>query len=544
MTATAALRTVERCPAAVALLPLALLAACTGAGRKGPGALTAESPWKAIRTPHFSVSTDLDREEAEQTALEFEAMFSTLSDVAFISGSAPTVNVDVVHFRRKQDYERFAPKRTAGYLLRGMGHDFEFRTRVVLQGDLVKATRAIMLHELTHFFVNHYYPQAQTWLNEGLAEYYSTLTQEGGATILGRLSMEVRFHRGPYTYDCPPDGCTALVPVSEARPITRLVAMTPAEYYGNLTSELDSAASETANRDTAINRASAASLVHFLFHDPRYRATFEDYLARLRSGTRGEAAWAATLGRLPAAALENDFRASLAPVGEVNVLKTEYAAPRRPPDEVRPLTPDEVQMLRARLWVWSTANNRAAARTELERVSAAGQATPEFALLNAGLLTADGQWPRARTLLEAALRSWPDDPRLLSSLGHVLLGLAETEKTPEAIDGALKPLAERLAPLSRTAAQDDLLARVRARQGAMAMAMAHEKRAVSRDPNCAHCLAFLAELFDRRGQPAVAAAHAELAQGLLHEGLRIPELDAQIQRYRAKLAGPGAPPAK
>ena len=151
---------------------------------------------------------------------------------------------------------------------------------------------------------------------------------------------------------------------------------------------------------------------------------------------------------------------------------------------------------------------------------------PRFVTLRAGWLHANGQSSQARAMLEQALRDRPDDPALLSALGHILLEGMSTPGTASggATDGALKALAEKLAPVSRTANQDHLVAIVQARRGALALAMAHEKRALSRDENCVRCRVLLAELYDLRGHPANALAQAQLAEGLLRDGRRVPQL--------------------
>jgi tetratricopeptide (TPR) repeat protein len=524
-------------PRAAAVLVLAVLAGCSGTARNQTSA-PAGTGWLEVRTAHFAISTDLDREMAEQVAVELESMFATLSELAFNAGQPPRVNISVVHFRRQQDYEALAPKRTGAFVFTQTGYDFEDRSRVVLHGELLKQTREVMWHELTHVFVGHYYPQAPVWLNEGLAEYYSTVAQEDGFTVIGRPGNP-RFHRAAYQFDCPPEGCTVLVPVSDVRPIKDLVAMTPHQFYGDETTELDLYAEAAARQAISTNRATAGSLIRFLFQDADHRPAFEDFLARVRGGTRAADAWAATVGRLAPAKLEAAFRASLAPVGEVIVQRTEYAPPRRPPEAVRPLPVEEVQMLRAQLWPLN-AGGLAAAGAELDRVPRPFHTDPRFVTLKAGWLHAGGQSSQARAMLEQALRDRPDDPALLSSLGRILLKPPADASTAPAADSTLKPLAEKLARVSRTAAHDHLVAMVHARQGALAMAMAHEKRALSRNENCVPCRVFLAELYDLRGQPANALAQAQLAEGLLREGRKVPELAERIRTYQAKLADAGA----
>jgi len=517
-------------------LLLALVAvACGGlTGRRTASSVTAPSGWAEIRTAHFTIRSDLGRNAAEEAAVDFESMFSTLSDLAFISPQPPRANIDVIHFRRYEDYEPTAPKVAAAYFASGMFYDSEFRSMVVLHGDLTNVTRSIIQHELTHFFVRHYYPQAPIWLSEGLAGYYESVVLEGEVAILGRASR-FAFHRGPWQNKCfRIEDCITLLPAPSIRTLKDLLALTGQDLSGDWGDPSTLAAREIYLTNVT-RRASATNLVRLLLHHPGYQRSFDAYLARLRKGERNETAWAGTLGRLPADKLEADLRAS-ALAAELPVLRTKYSPPRPPPESVRELSQSEVHLLRSGLWDWSDDKGHAAGRAELDRIDPSFRSRPEFVVMRASWSRFGGQANDARALLEAALQAHPEDPKLLNALGYTLLGTVEKDAANADAEAALQVVADKLEPLARTAAQDHLIAKTRARKGALARAMAHERRAISRDPNCVPCLASMAELFDRRGQVADALATALLADGLTLEGQRPPELAEQINRYRAKLA--------
>jgi tetratricopeptide (TPR) repeat protein len=538
---TAGLRPVVK--AATALL-LALAAATCGGltGKRTSSSVAAPSGWTEIKTAHFTIRSDLDRDTAEKAAVDFEAMFATLSDLAFISPQPPRANIDVIHFRRYEDFEVRAPKNAAAYFHSGMDYDCEFRSLVVLHGDLTNVTRSIIQHELTHFFVRHYYPQAPPWLNEGLAGYYESVVREAGVAILGRVSG-FAFHRGPWQNRCRIEDCITLLPAPSARPLKELLALTGQDFSRGWGDDPRTLAAREAYLTNVTRRASATSLVRLLLHHPGYRPSFDAYLARLRQGERNAKAWALTLGKLPADKLEADLRASEVSF-ETPLLRTEYAPPRAAPEGVRELSQSEVHLLRAGLWNWRDDKERAAGRAELDRVDPSFRSTPQFVVMRASWSMFGGQATEARALLEAALQAHPEDPRLLNALGYTLLSTVAKDAANADAEAALQLVVDKLEPLARTAAQDHLIARARARKGALARAMAHGRRAISRDPNCVQCLASMAELFDRRGLVADALATALLADGLALEGNRLPELTEQIQRYQAKLAGEaGAKPA-
>ncbi len=142
--------------------------------------------WTQVTTEHFVVKTDVDPDTATKAARKLEDMFSALAELGFASEDRPKMRIDVVYFGRHEDYAALRPAASAGQFFPGGLHDFERRPLAVFGGDFVNSTRTVLLHELTHLFVHYYYPQAPTWLNEGLAKYFETLVIEDGTAILGR----------------------------------------------------------------------------------------------------------------------------------------------------------------------------------------------------------------------------------------------------------------------------------------------------------------------------------------------------------------------
>ena len=59
--------------------------------------------------------------------------------------------------------------------------------RMLIAGTLVEATQRRFRHELTHRFLDHRVRWSPPWLEEGLAEYYSTLKVDGSDAVVGTL---------------------------------------------------------------------------------------------------------------------------------------------------------------------------------------------------------------------------------------------------------------------------------------------------------------------------------------------------------------------
>jgi tetratricopeptide (TPR) repeat protein len=156
-----------------ALPALALLAACT---------LTAapKDPWLQLSSPHFEVLTDANERTGRDVIRHFEEVHAFF-EARFKTGIDPTRKPRVLLFRNPRDYERFAPNPIANAFF----HPGEFRDFIVLRnwGPEWKPTA---VHELTHLMVRQLARELPLWLNEGLAELYSTLEPKGSQVMVGR----------------------------------------------------------------------------------------------------------------------------------------------------------------------------------------------------------------------------------------------------------------------------------------------------------------------------------------------------------------------
>src|SRR5262249_10907087 len=74
----------------------------------------------------------------------------------------------------------------AGFYQAGQDRDF-----IVLSGRVYPETlTSVVYHELTHYFLNRGLRSRPTWLNEGLAEYFSTAEIREEGISLGALSLD------------------------------------------------------------------------------------------------------------------------------------------------------------------------------------------------------------------------------------------------------------------------------------------------------------------------------------------------------------------
>lgn len=161
---------------------LALGAGTVLAAPKPPGRGT----WLELATPHFVVVSNARAARVTELAGELERFVATLAQIVPPSRARGT-KVPVFLFDAREDFvEACRP-------LQGPGCDglAGLYTRGVL-GPVILAdatnlerARAIAFHEMTHAMVQRASPGTPLWLEEGLAELYSTFKVAGGTVSVG-----------------------------------------------------------------------------------------------------------------------------------------------------------------------------------------------------------------------------------------------------------------------------------------------------------------------------------------------------------------------
>jgi len=525
-----------------AALAFAALSACAALSRKpfrcpDEGGVT----WTRVTSDHFILETDLDRETAEATSSDLEVMLWTLSELAFRSPNRPKMSVEVVAFKDGNEYDAIDSSTTTGsFSSRGL-HDFERRPVALVKGNL-RASRQTFQHELTHFLVHYYLPQAPVWLNEGLAEYYETLDIDGDDLQVGQPTSSMRIW---LPGNATPDlfwGSRAHY--EDAPSPLKLMAMTPTEFYGMDVADTGSGRGTEWLQTRVMFYACAWALVHLFLTDDKYRGEFRNYLVSLSGGEKSDFAWATTLGALDQAKLEADFRTYL----QSRVFKgprVKNMAQRTPPTKVEVLSHNEVHLLWARLRSWTSGPDRDAARMELAHVQERDSGNMELGLLKAWWALSENDMNAAERALTDIAPAHQRDARVLNAKGWVKLAPLMKRKSAKYADYALAlhTTANELAPVAKSAAALDLLGRYYAGRGNLDEGIAYEKRAVDADPNCIPCLSAAAKMLNEKGHTREALDVATMALGLLPDGTRSEDLSEQVATYQRAVSAPATAPA-
>jgi tetratricopeptide (TPR) repeat protein len=147
----------------------------------------AKETWTSVRSQNFHLVGNASEKEVRQVATrleQFRLAFSRIFKRARLHDSVPTT---VLVFKNEGSYKPFNPRGSAGYFQ--SGEDVNYITLSAETRSAADNPYAVIFHEYVHLLVkNNVSPNAPAWVNEGLAEFYSTLeiTKDGKAADIGR----------------------------------------------------------------------------------------------------------------------------------------------------------------------------------------------------------------------------------------------------------------------------------------------------------------------------------------------------------------------
>ncbi len=148
----------------------------------------AEPQWVLVKTPHFTVATDAGERRGREVALRFEqmrAVFGAMFQNMKVNFPVP---LQVLALRNRKELNRFAPLWNGKPVeLAGFFQGGEDRNYILL--DLsVEDAWPVVFHEYMHVLLNGNTPPMQPWVDEGFAEYFSTLRIVGDKGRVGEVS--------------------------------------------------------------------------------------------------------------------------------------------------------------------------------------------------------------------------------------------------------------------------------------------------------------------------------------------------------------------
>ena len=141
------------------------------------GLAQAEPKWVKLRSANFELYTSAGERAGRRTIQQFERTRSFFQQAMQLeeSNSKP---VRIVLFRSKKEYSPYRPGEVAdAYYLSTRDADL-----IVL---VAGSELSVAIHEYVHLLVRHSGLRLPLWINEGLADLYSSLRQVGGRVVVG-----------------------------------------------------------------------------------------------------------------------------------------------------------------------------------------------------------------------------------------------------------------------------------------------------------------------------------------------------------------------
>jgi hypothetical protein len=504
------------------------LLACSSAPLTSP--MDGGREWRETRSRHIVLYTDADLETARDVVTDLEQAHAVLQKVAFPYVAKLESETQVVLLEGTSDLSVLGHETLAGAALSGFT-GIEVEPVLVLSDRRSNARRETAQHELVHRFVRFYFPAAPVWLNEGLAEYYSTLRYVEGQAVIGEYLSDVTFGQSGIAMGTRD---RLVLPISSTPTPATLRALAPSDFYGP-------EGSEQALLSSSVNYATSWALVHTLLRLPDGRARFDSYLDALHRGDASEPdAWAGSYGAVDEGRLGSlleEFMAGHA----TEVVSVPISLP--PIDvEDRAVSPSDVHLLWSRIRNPTAPGNEQRIRADVERALAADGSNPEAHYRRALLEHAQGNDQEALRHAARALELAPERGRYLLGLSWLETRISRGKPPAPGQRTRDRARLARLARVARTASELNYLSARALGAGERAPAWSYAKRALAADASCFYCFATAAEIAASEHDHVRAGKMMRAAVNLTPHGLEIDRLARRLAELE-KLARQPRPEA-
>jgi hypothetical protein len=491
-----------------AALAMTTISSCGGAIAKGPPMPVAPTTtWRELTTTRFDLLTNLDEGDARHALQQLTQTYDLVRDIMFPDAAEAPRPLMVVIFRSETEYRGFAPRGADAFVQRQLAFDPDPTPIFVFSGELDAPKRTLVAHEISHVLTHLRYRSVPVWINEGLAEYVSTIEAIGESAYLGRTppNMQAWTNRVFPTFE-------------------QLRALTTSEFYAKVNGgELSRGEGETLSS----HYVAAWCGVHMLMNgSPELRKRFDSYLQHVATGD-GEHAWQLAFSDVPTATLQSEFESHLArQFGFVwrtsyEPKKTEIVA------TTHILSPADVLLLEGRLL--SYGKKRAPGFFEEAARLAPMSASPHVALA----LSASTPEEKLREL-ELAHTIEPTNAAATILLAEHLATVRRAAASGVATEPRERELWDAAVREAKRPWELNVVAWQKINDRSIAAAFVLAKKAVVADPLCFECWDTLAVVYAEKSQFTLAYDAEMRAIQVLPEGVKANVLEERLRKFDEK----------
>jgi tetratricopeptide (TPR) repeat protein len=149
----------------------------------------ASAEWRRVDSPNFVVVGDVGARDLRDIAVKFEAFRETLSRLLTERATATAVPTVVIVFPSDRAFTPLKPLYNGKPIdLAGYFMPRQDATYIAVVAGGPQDGLNVVFHEYAHLITSNTTRQVPTWLNEGVAEYYSTfeVSGDGREALIGR----------------------------------------------------------------------------------------------------------------------------------------------------------------------------------------------------------------------------------------------------------------------------------------------------------------------------------------------------------------------
>ena len=140
---------------------------------------SAADKWTYAASEHFEVYSTGGARTAREALTYFERVHAFFAERLTLRTGSKTPTRLIV-FSNEQQFAPYRPNEgVAAYYLGGPDRDY------IVMARLDEDSNPIVVHEYAHLMFRHAGANYPLWLNEGLAEFYSTMTMDGDRMLVG-----------------------------------------------------------------------------------------------------------------------------------------------------------------------------------------------------------------------------------------------------------------------------------------------------------------------------------------------------------------------
>lgn len=525
----------------VRLITLYLLLCINGCGPSAAARHPSERAWVLVTTEHFRVYSDLDGQEVVEIALDLERDLGVIAQATFRSPLLTVEPTDVVVFSERAHFHRYFSQSLGGAFFRSLPLLPESNHTVVTYDGISETMQSTLRHELVHDVYARNFGAMPPWLNEGFAEYFSTVKVVEGKIHIGAALADMGTTNELHPFAVEEEGSVVLaLPRRMIPPPSALLRMTAEEFYGP--QHVASGAGEASLEMSARYYGAWAFVQYLMGPNGDYSQRFQRFLNIVRQ-TSVAHAWQQAFAGVDMHRLDEEFRSYLA-VGRLTVSALPYRPPGAAPSpQVRVLSKGDKHVILAKLAL-ATSGSPSDIQIFSQELDAALQAdppSPEAYYLRGMFAWSKGNAQEATRAFERALALTPDDPRMVRAALELDLQQLGDELDEQEL-ASLRPGIDKLESLARGPSELLFLARFFSVAGDKQRALALGERAVKQNPVDPRVLAEYARVLEWCGHLQSAISVQRRALEFLNEHREVHErLQQDLARMESQLAQQGLP---